>query len=225
MKRTTNLKTSGGFSLVELLVVMAIMGILSTLAVLSISSLQSASLTTAGNQLVDVFAVARQNSISKNDFTAVVIQTTGTSACSGYCLLELARQPDGTTGSDWTQLTSWRFLPRGVVFERNQANDTFMSSLPWASMPSPSSATPTFLTSCPFQGSPINLTTSAIVQCFQPDGTLIGGQQSLTLRLIRGASDASGNTTYTGATVSGNEVSYYDLYFVANMGTTQIGRP
>ena len=51
-------------------------------------------LSSSGNQLVDVFAMARQNSISKNDFTAIVILTSGTTACSAYCLMELPRQAD-----------------------------------------------------------------------------------------------------------------------------------
>jgi prepilin-type N-terminal cleavage/methylation domain-containing protein len=210
-----------GFSLAELLMVLAIMGILSALAVSSISSLRSAGLSASGNQLVDVFAMARQNSISKNDFTAVVILTQGPEACSAYSLLELPGQPDGTMGTSWTQLTPWRYLPKGIVFENDQASiDTFMTTLPWASLPAPTS---TLLTSCPFQGSQINLTMAAIMQCYQPDGTLIGGQP-LRLRVIEGTANSAGTVTYNGATVSGAQVSYYDLYFIANTGATKVGR-
>jgi hypothetical protein len=46
------------------------------------------------------------------------------------------------------------------------------------------------------------------------------------LRLIEGTVDpSSGAFTYQGATVSGQEVSYYDLVFVGNTGVTMIERP
>ncbi len=47
---------------------------------------------------------------------------------------------------------------------------------------------------------------------------MVGGLP-LRLRLIEGTADPSaGTTTYVGATVGGNEVNSYDLYFVANTG-------
>jgi prepilin-type N-terminal cleavage/methylation domain-containing protein len=209
-----------GFSLAELLVVLTIISILSFLAVQSVSSLRSTALSTAGNQLVDVFAMARQNSISKNDYTAVIIQTTGPGACSAYCLLELPTQPDGTRGTLWNELTPWRFLPKGVVFENHQANDTFMSTTLNSSATTPPTLPVSLPNSYSFQGSQINfITTPPVVQCYQPDGTLIGAQQSLALRLIEGTADTSGSTSNTG------KANYYDIYFMANTGTTQIGCP
>jgi len=196
------------------------MGILSALTVSSFSSLRGTSLTAAGNQMADVFAMTRQNSITHNDFTAVVIRTQGVGVCSAYCVLELARGDDGTFGS-WTQLRPWKYLPPGVVFETGQGSvDTFMSS-------SQTSATlPLALpTSFPFQGSSIDLSGGGdVVQCYQPDGTLVGGVP-LRLRLVQGTADpSSGNVTYSGKLVSGTEVSYYDIYFIANTGATKIGR-
>ena len=214
----------------ELLVVLTIMGILSVLAVSSVSSLRSTALSATGNQMVDVFAYARQHAISNNDYTAVVILTSGSSACSAYSLLELPpSSTDGSRGTAWTQLTAWKYLPKGVVFENISANastsDTFIaSSLNPSAVTPPAGVLPVALpTSYPFQGSQLNLTTTgtAIVQCFQPDGTLIGGQP-LTLRLIEGTAI----TTTTPATTSPTGgTDYYDLYFVANTGTTKIGRP
>ncbi len=211
----------------ELLVVMAIMGILVAAATLSISSLRSTSITSAGNQLVEVFALARQNSISKNDFTAVVIQNSGNSACAAYCLLELPNQADGTRGTAWTELTPWKFLPNGLVFQSYTAptggGDFMAASLNGAS---PSLLPVSLPTSYPFQGGSIDLTstTGVVVQCYKPDGSLIGSQ-ALRLRLAKGIATSSGSVTYTGSTVSGNPVSYYDLYFLANTGATRIGRP
>lgn len=187
------------FSLVEVLSVIAIISVL-TLTTVSYSILKSSALTSSGNQMVDVFAMARQNSIAKDDYTAVVINTQGTGACKAYCLLELTRNDDGTFSS-WTALTPWRYLGNGVVFEDTPSTtsiDTFMQTSASASLPT---ALPT---SFPFQGQSINLnsSTTIAVQCYQSDGTLVGAQP-LRLRLVEGAVDSSGNLTYQGAKVSG----------------------
>lgn len=208
------------FSLVEILSVIVIVSIL-TLTTLSFSVLRSSALTSSGNQIVDVFAMARQNSIAKNDYTAVVIDTQGTGACKAYCLLELTRRDDGTFGS-WTAVTPWRYLGNGVVFEDTAATasiDTFMQTSASASLPVP------LPSSFPFQGQSINLNSAGIaVQCYQSDGTLVGSQP-LRLRLVEGIVDSNGNLTYQGAKPSGTQVSYYDLVFVANTGVTKIERP
>jgi len=211
-------KHKQAFSLLETLTVLVIMSVLTVLTVSSVSALRSTTLASSGNQMVDVFAMARQNSISKNSYTAVVIKSQGTGAYSAYCLLQLTRQDDGTFGA-WTAITPWRYLGQGVVFESGQANDTFTSTS--VSLPE------TLPTAFPFQGQSINLTTTTIYQCYQPDGTLVGGQTpALRLRLIEGQVDpSSGAFTYQGATVSGQEVSYYDLVFVSNTGVTMIERP
>jgi prepilin-type N-terminal cleavage/methylation domain-containing protein len=209
-----------GFSLVEMLTVLAIMLSLAVLSMSSFSSLQSTSLTSSGNQMVDLLAMARQNSISQNAYTAVAIKSQGTGAYNAYCLLQLTRQDDGTLG-EWTEITPWHYLARGVVFESGQTNDTFVS-MP-ISLPAP------LPTTFPFQGQQINLSSATVYQCYQPDGTLSAQPASPTrmaLRLIQGAVDpSSGAFTYQGRTVSGQEVSYYDLVFVGNTGVIKIERP
>jgi hypothetical protein len=203
-----------------MLTVVAIMSILALLSAGSLSSLRSTSLTSSGNQMVDVLAMARQNSISKNAFTAVVIKSQGTSAYSAYCLLQLTRQDDGSLGA-WTAITTWQFLGHGIVFENGQSNDTFVSTP--VNLPAP------LPTAFPFQGQTIDLTSTSVYQCYQPDGTLSAQPASparMALRLVEGAVDpATGAFTYHGTKVSGAEVSYYDLVFVANTGMTKIERP
>jgi prepilin-type N-terminal cleavage/methylation domain-containing protein len=212
-----------GFTLVELLVVIAIIGILSAVTLSSFSSLRSTTLSATGNQLVSVFAMARQNSISKSDFTAVVIRTLGTGACSAYSLLELTRQEDGSFGS-WTELTPWRYLPKGVVFDNKQ---TFMAN----SVDAQQWSLPGLPASYPFQGSTVDLTdASYVVQCYQPDGTLmvpasLPTGKGIVLRVMEGSADpSSGTVTYQGPTSGGAQVSYYDLDFIANTGTTKVSR-
>jgi len=207
-----------GFSLIETLTVLAVMSILAVLSMTSFSSLRSTSLTSTGNQMVDVFAMARQNSIAKNVYTAIVIKSQGTGSYSAYCLLQLTRQDDGALGA-WTAVTPWRSLGRGIVFESGQTNDTFISDQ--VNLPTP---LPTVF---PFQGQSIDLTVASIYQCYQPDGTLIAQPSTrMVLRLIEGAVDpTSGVFTYQGTKVSGQEISYYDLVFVGNTGMTKVERP
>jgi hypothetical protein len=135
--------------------------------------------------------------------------------------VQLTRQDDGTFGA-WSAIIPWRYLGQGVVFESGQANDTFISGSSSVNLPQ------AFPTSFPlsFQGQQIS-TSTTVYQCYRPDGTLMGGQTSaLRLRLIEGRVDpSSGAFTYQGTTVSGQEVSYYDLVFVSNTGVTSIERP
>ena len=201
--------------------VLTITSILAVLTMSSFSSLRSTSLTASGNQIVDVFAMARQNSISHNAYTAVVIKSQGTGAYSAYCLLELTPQADWSTAA-WTVISPWHYLGKGVVFESGQANDTFTAAS--VTLPQPLPAT----FPLPFQGQQIQ-TSSTVYQCFQPDGTLSAQPASPTrfaLRLIEGmVNPASGAFTYQGATSSGKQVSYYDLVFVGNTGMAKIERP
>ena len=202
----------------EILTVLGIMSVLAVFAMSSTSALRSTALTSSGNQMADVFAMARQNSISKSDYTAVVILSQGTSAYSAYCLLELVPQDDGTFGS-WTQLTPWHHLAQGTVFEpstgsSNPANDTFISTS--VALPSTFPALPTTF---PFQGQQVNLSTSAVFQYFQPDGTLNNQPPAgLVLRMVEGNVNSGGALTYQGS-------SYYDLIFVSNTGIVKIRRP
>jgi len=211
-----------GFSLVETLVVLAIMSVLTVVTVASVSVIRSEALTSSGNQMVDVFAMARQDAMAKNAYVLVLIKTQGAGAYSSYCLLELTRQDDGSFGS-WTAITPWRSLGSGVVFESGQANDTFISNTSSLSLPQP------LPTSFRYHDQTLDLTAAGVVayECYQPDGTLTGGQNSaLCLRLITGTVDPStGVFTYQGSTVSGKPVSYYDLVVVSNTGMTKIERP
>jgi prepilin-type N-terminal cleavage/methylation domain-containing protein len=206
--------TRSGFSLVETLVVLTVASILAVLTVGSFSALRATSLAATGNQMVDVMAMARQNSISKNAYTAVVIKSQGPGACSAYCLLELTRQDDGSFGN-WAALTTWKYLPQGVVFETGKSVDTFSSSSTASNLPQVLPAT------YPFQGQSVDLSTVSFYQCYQPDGTLVGNHSApVRLRLVSGKADpASGAITYLG------QVNYYDLVFVSNTGVTMIERP
>ena len=105
-----------GYSLIELLAVMAILSALAGLTVGSLSPVKANALTAGGNQITDLLVSARQNSISRHAFTAVVIKSAGDARYSAHCLFELTRNDDGNFAA-WKMLAPWRLLPEGVRFD------------------------------------------------------------------------------------------------------------
>ena len=108
---------SRAYSLIELLAVMAILSALTGLTVGSLSPVKANALTAGGNQIADLLASARQNSISRHAFTAVVIKSAGDARYSAHCLFELTRDDDGNFVAHWRMLAPWRSLPEGVRFD------------------------------------------------------------------------------------------------------------
>ena len=104
------------YSLIELLAVMAIISALAGLTVGSLSPVKANALTAGGNQVADLFTAARQNSLARHAFTAVIIKTAGDARYSAFCLFELTRNDDGTF-SNWKMAAPWRLLPDGIRFD------------------------------------------------------------------------------------------------------------
>ena len=201
----------------EILTVVAIMSILSAVVVWSFGASRAAGLTAAGNTMVDVVSMARQNSISKNAYTAVVIKRHGDHALAAYCLVQLVRGDDGTF-STWQPLSAWRYLQPGIVFETGQVGDTFITDTPALPLPLP--------TQYSYKGQVIDLTEQSVWQCFQPDGTLFGQQNPpVQLRLIEGVADTSDSSVAQGPTSGGAVANYYQLLFVSNTGVAMVQRP
>lgn len=73
----SHLASSGrrGFTLMELLTVIAIMGIFTALTLSGLGVVTSGQLAAGGNQVVDLINQARQNAISENVPTALVMVT------------------------------------------------------------------------------------------------------------------------------------------------------
>jgi prepilin-type N-terminal cleavage/methylation domain-containing protein len=208
-----------GYSLIELLAVIAILSALAGLTVGSLSPVKATALTAGGNQITDLLANARQNSISRNAFTAVVIKSAGDARYSAYCLLELTRNDDGDFAA-WRTLAPWRTLPAGVRFDPNAVTNPAVNFL--TASPSPPFALPT---SVQFRGQPINLTTDAAYQIFAPDGTL-RRDVAVRLRLVEAAENLSGpGITYTGRKgTSGQPANYYDIVMLRDTGQAKVER-
>lgn len=220
-------KPSPGFTLVELLVVMSVLSVLMLLATPSIRLLNSQSLTAAGNQMVDATTMARQNSISKNGYTAVVVKTQGAGAYSAYCILDLQRNDDGSYGA-WQAVTPWQHLASGIIFSPTTPSATISSFLDGiANIPTP------LPTEFSFQGKKIDLNpgtanSETVVQIYQPNGAPLNATQSLRLRLSEGFVSDSGEITYKhaakGSDGQPSPENFYDIVIVRDTGHSEIER-
>jgi len=108
-----------GFSLVELLSVIAVISVMVTASLPAISSISKARrLSTAGNLVYDLSSQARQNAMSRNAMTALVLnKSTGS-----FILMELL--PGKST---WSPISRWYDLPEGIAVDE-EASGSFMSS-------------------------------------------------------------------------------------------------
>jgi prepilin-type N-terminal cleavage/methylation domain-containing protein len=207
------------YSLIELLAVMAILSALAGLTVGSLSPVKANALTAGGNQIADLLTLARQNSLSRHAFTAVVIKSTGDARYSAFCLFEMTRNDDGTF-SNWTMTAQWRLLPDGIRFDSRTLTDPVANFLEMTPPPSTPSALPATVL---FRGSPISLSADVAYQVFAPDGTLTKGAP-VRLRLVEGAEDGVSGMIYTGQHSGGVPLNYYDIVVVRETGQAKVER-
>ena len=205
------------YSLIELLAVMAILSALAGLTVGSLSPVKANALTAGGNQIADLLTSARQNSLSRHAFTAVVIKSTGVARYSAFCLFELTREDNGTF-SGWKMATPWRVLPDGIRFDPDAFSGPAANFVDMSAPPS----TPSPLPAIPFRGAALNLSDVAF-QIFAPDGTLTKGTP-VRLRLIEGAEDGATGILRTGLQSAGQPLNYYDIVVVRETGQAKAER-
>lgn len=216
-------RNTSGFTLMELLVVMAILMILMTASVVAISSFAKATrLTNAGQQLSASANVARQNSMSRNAMTALVILDDPDHADNrrAFTLLELVSPADGTpaTSSSWKQITAWQTLPTGifVTFPEEFSNPL---DLPFASYPSvkPDPEFPVLQ----YQGQEVQ---SFRYISFLPLGGL-KQSKSAALRIAEGYLSSDSKLIFTHPNAEGNPANYFDISVLSATGRTKIDRP
>jgi prepilin-type N-terminal cleavage/methylation domain-containing protein len=206
------------YSLIELLAVMAILSALAGLTVGSLSPVKANALTAGGNQIADLLTAARQNSLARHAFTAVIIKTNGEARYAAFCLFELTRNDDGTF-SGWKMTAPWRLLPEGIRFDPRAVTGP-ANFLDMSSVPSTPSALPT---SVQFRGSSVALGTDAAYQIFAPDGTLTKADP-VRLRLVEASEDPGSGLVYTGQQSGGQPVNYYDIVVIGETGQPKVER-
>jgi len=216
-------KQSRAFTLIELLVVVAIIVMMTGLAVPTFTNIgKTNSLSSSGNQVANLLNLARQNSMSKNSMTALVVQTDSqtNNAYRSIALMELPNQ-----SKLWKQISGWETLPSGTIvdpgpdgnpahpyqFSFNRSSDAVpLPGVP--QQPFPSIA---------YGGKTVN---SYSYEIFLPNGSLLSGS-AVQIR-VAGGYVSSGVATYTQPdSHGGGPANYYEVTILAGTGRTKIDRP
>jgi len=195
----------GGFSLVEILTVLAVISIMAVVSVQSFSSMtQSGGLTTGGNDLADLAALAHDYAASHNVMTALVAVTTSSSVSSSAQYRAFIVVASDTTGTVWSPVSKWVYLPAAVTMSSYATLNTFQ----------------TFKGAYPPQNLSLTLNGQGVAsgyvfQTFYPDGHMDTSANSVVLHLVTNANKA----------LKTEPKDYYDLVFNPMTGTVKINRP
>ena len=227
------MRSRGGFSLAELLVVLAIMAILLGLMVGSFGGTDAARLTTAGNSVQEALTLARQNSIAQNAFTAFVVKTSSggwpnasQGDFSSYCLWQFTYSTDGSSSGAWSQKSKWQQLPQGIFFDGSNFIESGQTSTDnFLMIPSETGplAFPQPATTISFQGTQVvPSSTTMIYHIFRPDGTLVNNTE-MRLRLVEGVFTGT-SINYKRKVVNGVPINRYDVLILMDTGQVTIER-
>lgn len=205
------------FSLIELLSVIAILAVMSGVALPAFRALTEAeNLSGAGYRLDQFFSGARQNSLSKGVYTAVVVLTSPTEvgAYRTMAAFELAPRADGSLpdSTDWRQVSKWEQLPEGIIVDNDPARSGFLTGPSVCVLPAPSEVV--------YRGVSRQLGVDYVWQVFSPSGRLGSAPSPCTLSLVVG--HYVGNTP---AYASKPRENFFNFTFIDATGETKITRP
>ena len=196
------MKTNAAFSLTELLVTIAIMTLIGTVGFPAINSLRAAKLVNSGNQIAELANQARQNSISRNTSTALVMAINTGDAKLDYRLFCLVEYKSGT--QTWSMVSPWTLLPAEVVVDSTNSG-VFVTDKPTLSPA---------IGDLKYSGKTISAS-HYTYQVFLADGTMESAQiKANTMPVLRLVQDHSA--------VASN---YYDIVLNVYTGIPKIERP
>jgi prepilin-type N-terminal cleavage/methylation domain-containing protein len=119
---TKRCRTTGAFTLIELLTVIVIVGIIAAMTVPALRRIQSTALQTASRQVSNSIQLTRQYAITHRTQTRFVVAVDTSSGnirpeliCRAYTICAAVGDADGAL-LYWLPLQDWSYLPGGIVF-------------------------------------------------------------------------------------------------------------
>lgn len=225
------------FTLTELLVVMVIIVAMAALIGPAVNSFGRANaLTGAGNTVVNMASLARQQAIAKNTMTALVLlgrqDTDSDFRAITVAEFQINQDPVETgtaVAGFWKQVTKWEFFPPGVVADFDDLeSSTFIKHSPQL-LPFTSSGQEPLA----FRGKGLSTrhgTPAYSFRVFLPSGSLQNPGFKSTLRLVEGFREGD-KLIYTrqGEKKSGDDrqmaANFYDVTLVGTTGLARVTRP
>lgn len=219
------------FTLIELLVVIAILAALLALVAPAVSNIGKArSLSVSGNKIAQMATLARQNAMSKNVLTALVMlkdhNSEGRYRAFTVIEHELSNSvgPDGTYAASWHQVTNWETLATGAVVDfTDEVNCSFVNDSP--DLPNFDDTQLRYLNT--------NVTREQIAwRMFLPSGGLSNPDRPAQIRLVEGfitGGEGAAELRYTrpakDSASSNGPGNFYDVCIVGATGAVKIARP
>lgn len=205
----------------ELLVVIAIMTIMAAIGISALGTTSAQKLNSAGNEVADLVNQARQNAISKDKMTALVVVSGTNNTDVDYRVLVIWEYDPANNA--WQQASKWITLPEGTTIDPTpDATTAFFGNSPGSS-PTPASA------ALPAMKYLSNDVTPRMYVIFLPGGQIIQQAQLSTpvLRVVGGKWNGDGTVTYipNQKNADGDPINYYDIYINNYTGMAKIGRP
>lgn len=209
---------SAAFSLVEMLAVVALIAVMAVLVIPAVSGFgRSAAMTSAGTLVTNLATLARQDAMSKNTVTALVmLADEGTPQdFRSFTVLEYH------LNQGWWQIANWETLPDGVIVDRSDSvNSTFLLHSP---DPFPfNSALPGL--PVPYHGTAIAAGSAYAARIFTPTGRLQNAEFAAQIRLVEGYLKGH-EIVYTHRKDASRAANYCDIAIVGATGNTKVSRP
>jgi len=207
-----------GFTLVEFLVVIAIVGTMMGLATLSLKGVSSGvALSGEGNRISTLITLARQNAMSKNTPTALVLSTDPSLdvRLRAMSIWEATPRNDGSlpVAADWKQISKWETLKTGVVFAPPSGTQMDLPTV---------SSNPPF-PALTFEGQSI-AADGFVCKIFLPAGGLLTALPGI-VTLAEGVVPAGATSpVYTNTNADGTPANTYTITVVAATGHMVVER-